>query len=85
MSILKWFCQFLLIAALAFGFAYMFLAAWDDTEPDRYERTRRRMSALDVDPPASPTGVRPNYGEPSTRKPKVTHYQDASQRQKGGK
>ena len=84
MNILKWFAQFVLIAALAFGFAYMFLAAWDDTEPDRYERTRRRMSALDTEAPLAPTGVRPNYGEPSVRTPKVTSFQDASQ-PKGGK
>jgi hypothetical protein len=83
MSILKWFAQFVLIAVLAFGFAYMFLLAWDD-EPDSYERTRRRMSALDTEAPASPTGVRPNYGEPSTRPPKVTIFQDAS-KPKGGK
>ena len=81
MNILKWFAQFVLIAALAFGFAYMFLQAWDE-EPDRYERTRRRMSALDTDAPASSTGVRPNYGESSS--PRVHHYQDASQ-PKGGK
>ena len=41
--------------------------------------------------PAAPTGVRPNYGESSEpkptdkAKPKVTYFQDASVKAKGGK
>ena len=76
MKFLKWLCEFTIIAGLMFGMAWLFLKAWDDTEFVDQARAAKRMSVLDVEPPAAPTGVMPNYGASSD--PRVHHYQDAS-------
>ena len=68
-----------LMFAMMVVLAYFFAQAFLQESEMRVERLERHFRiAMRHDGPSAPTGVRPNYGEPST--PKVRHFQDASER-----
>ena len=76
MRLLKWLCEFTVIAALAFGMAYLFVDAWDKTEIiDDAKRAARMDTMLYPEP-------QPNYYPQPTdlATPKTRVFQDASER-----
>jgi hypothetical protein len=78
-TIATWLIMCVMMTALAF----LFVEGLERQEFIDQAKHAKRMGVLDTEPPLAPTGVRPKYGESSA--PRVHHYQDASQRQKGGK
>jgi hypothetical protein len=78
MKFLKWLCEFAIISVIMFGFAYLFLKAWDSTEfVDQARRAARMDTMLYPDPPVTPSAP-PSPNDLAT--PKTRVFQDASQR-----
>jgi hypothetical protein len=74
-------------ALILFILAMLFVDAWIEEDNERVARLHKHLYDItlgtDVTPPKAPTVLQPNYGEPS--KPKVTYFQDTSEKPKKGR
>ena len=74
--------QVAIVTLILFIVALVAVDAWVDEDNARVVNLQKHFYDLamstDVSPPKAPTGVRPNYGEPS--EPKVRYFQDASRK-----
>ena len=71
--------QFIIVATILGIVALVAVDAWVAEDNARVVNLQKHFYDLamstDVTPPKPPTGVKPNYGEPS--EPKVRYFQDA--------
>lgn len=74
--------QIVIVGLILMLVALVAADAWIKEDIARVQKLKRHFyevsMSVDAAGPAAPTGVRPNYGEPS--EPKVRHFQDASRR-----
>ena len=74
------FFQFAIVTTILGIVALVAVDAWVAEDNARVVNLQKHFydiaMSTDVTPPKAPTGVKPNYGEPS--EPKVRYFQDAS-------